>query len=145
MPRFVLFLRATELSESGAIPSREIIEAMTAYSSSLNSANILLGGEGLVATNQPNAGARIAFPDKTVTQGPFKPLSELISGWWIIKAKDLDEAVDWARKCPIEDEAGVIEVRRIGEMSDFGEEMTEDLKRREDAMRADIETRVGGN
>jgi hypothetical protein len=47
-------------------------------------------------------GARVAFSgkDRTVTKGPFPNIDELAAGYWIWRVKDLDEAIEWVKRCP---------------------------------------------
>jgi hypothetical protein len=52
-----------------------------------------------------------------VTDGPFAETKELIAGYWIIQAKSLDEAVEWARRVPFDH--GEVEVRQVFELEDF--------------------------
>src|SRR2546423_15302078 len=117
----------------------------------MNSAGVVLGAEGLHASS---AGARVTFhvPSSgakgvapTIVPGPFTPVEELVSGFWIIKVKDLEEALEWAKKCPLEEDGATIEVRRIAEMDDahFEGSVTEELKEQAERMRKETEERVG--
>jgi hypothetical protein len=87
-------------------------------------------------------GARVAYvggkPNET--DGPFTEAKEVIGGYWMIRAKSNEEAVDWARRCPASD-GDVIEVRAVFEMSD----VPPDVQKAADnpTMRAQIETRQG--
>jgi hypothetical protein len=54
---------------------------------------------------------------KVVTDGPFAEAKDLVGGYLLVSAKDLDEATDLARGCPIfESDAGTVEVRQVQEM-----------------------------
>lgn len=113
MPKFAVFIKATADSESGRVPSTEEFTEMIAYNQKLNDAGVLLGGEGLLASSR---GARVTFSSDpttkppTATNGPFPNINELVAGFWIFKAADLNEATDWVKKAPIKDEGVVIEV-----------------------------------
>lgn len=50
---------------------------------------------------------------KQVNDGPFAEGKEIIGGHCIIKARDLDEAVEIAKACPILDQDGSVEVREV--------------------------------
>ena len=56
--RVIVFVKATEDSEQGAMPSAELIEAMGKYNEELINAGIMVGGDGLKPSSQ---GKRIAF------------------------------------------------------------------------------------
>ncbi|HEY5551945.1 MAG TPA: YciI family protein [Opitutaceae bacterium] len=49
----------------------------------------------------------------TITDGPFVEAKELVAGYFIVTAPDLDAAVEMARGCPIFRRGGSVEVRRI--------------------------------
>lgn len=55
-----------------------------------------------------------------------------------MKVKDIDEAMSWALKAPFK-EGGVTEVRRIAEMKDFEDVMSEELREKEEEMRKQVE------
>jgi len=115
--RFMLQVRADQKSESGAMPSRELIAAMGEFNQAMIDAGIMLAGEGL----HPSAkGARIVFSDtgSQIVEPPFAGPSELIAGFWIIQVASRQEAIDWSRRVPF-GPGGVIEIRQIFEASDF--------------------------
>ncbi|MEV4922305.1 YciI family protein [Streptomyces roseoverticillatus] len=117
MPRFMMIVKASEDSEAGVLPTREALAEMGKYNDELAKAGAMLAGEGL---RDSSRGARVSFSGgrTVVTDGPFPgPPEQLVAGFWVIRAKDRDEAVEWARKVPFED--GEIEVRQIFEESDF--------------------------
>jgi hypothetical protein len=53
-----------------------------------------------------------------VTDGPFTEAKEVIAGFWIIQTGSKEEAIDWAKRCPMP-EQGLIEIRPIFENTDF--------------------------
>jgi hypothetical protein len=120
--RFMMLLKANDQSEAGVMPSPELLAAMGAYNDELLRAGVLLAGDGLRASSK---GARVRFSPggrTTIVDGPFTETKELIAGYWLIQAKSLDEAVEWARRCPSPMGDGVdavIEVRQVFEESDF--------------------------
>jgi hypothetical protein len=136
--RFMLLLKANAMTEAGVLPSTELLAAMSRYNQELASAGVLLAGEGL----QPSSkGKRVKFSgdQRTVIDGPFTETKELIAGFWLIQAKSLEEAVEWARRCPnpLEGEAE-IEVRQVFEAEDFGPAFTPELRAAEAELRAEV-------
>ena len=115
--RFMVLVKATDRSEAGEMPSPEMLAKMGAFNAELIKAGAMLAGEGLAPTSQ---GARIQFAGgkPTVTDGPFTETKELVAGFWILQMKSKDEAIEWLRRAPFDDER--IEIRRIFEAADFG-------------------------
>jgi hypothetical protein len=117
--RVMVIVKATADSEGGALPSAQRMAEMGAFNQKLIDAGIMLDGGGLKPTSK---GARVAFSgkDRSVTKGPFANVGELATGYWIWKVKDLDEAVDWVKRCPNPmPEPSTIEIREFYEMEDF--------------------------
>ena len=55
-----------------------------------------------------------------MTRGPFGAVGELVAGYWIWKVRDLDEAIDWVKRCPNPMPGpSTIEIRPLYEMEDF--------------------------
>lgn len=77
--------------------------------------------EGLHATSK---GSRIKVKDgkRIVTDGPFTETKEVIAGFWIIQVKSKEEALEWAKRCPLP-ENGLIEIRQVFENCDFPPEV----------------------
>lgn len=134
--RFMIIIKATADSESGNLPSIELMTAMGKFNEELVNAGVLLAGEGL----HPSAkGARIHFDGKsrTVTDGPFAETKELIAGFWLIQVKSKEEAIEWMKRCPNPFEVpSDIEIRQVYEMSDFGDAATPEVVAQEEALRA---------
>jgi hypothetical protein len=62
----------------------------------------------------PMDGAKIVGRDGVVTNGPFGDIKETIGGYIVVKAESVDEAVDFAKGCPIlQGDGNTVEVRRI--------------------------------
>jgi hypothetical protein len=119
--------------EAGAMPDEKLVGAMMKYNEDLAKAGVLLALDGL----HPSAkGARIKLSGgkRTVVDGPFTEARELIGGYWLWQVKSKEEAVEWAKRCPMED-GDTLEIRQVFEASDFGPEVaaTEvDFKQRMD-------------
>ncbi len=112
-----------EKAEAGALPTREMVAAMTKYNDALKQAGMLISLDGLHPSTD---GARVKFSGgkPRVTPGPFSEAKESLGGYWMIQAKSKEEAIEWASRCPAQD-GDVIEVRRVQELSDFPPEIQE--------------------
>ncbi len=115
--RFMMLVKANEESESGALPSREIVAKMHEYNEQLVQAGVLLAADGLHSSSK---GFRIKFDGgkTTVTDGPFAETKELLAGFWIIQVKTREEALAWASRVPF-DGGSELEVRQVFEPEDF--------------------------
>jgi hypothetical protein len=122
--RVMVFVKATEDSEKGLLPTTELFEAMGRFNEELVEAGIMLAGAGL----KPSAEARrIAFdgPGRTVIDGPFAEARELVAGFWLWEVKDMDEAVAWGKRCPNPIPGpSEIEIRPFYEAEDLAEFLT---------------------
>lgn len=141
--RVVVFVKATESSEAGEMPSEELLTAMMNYNEELVKAGIMVGGDGL----QPSSkGVRIHFDgaDRTVIDGPFAETKELVAGYWLWEVKSMDEAIEWAKRCPNPMPGpSDLEIRPMFEMEDFGEIVTPEVREQEARLREEIEGRNG--
>lgn|SRR5579872_2765492 len=54
---------------------------------------------------------------KTVIDGPFAETKDVIGGYTLIEARDLDHAVELSKGCPIFEVEGAVEVRPVMKMS----------------------------
>jgi hypothetical protein len=139
--RVMVFVKATEDSEAGRMPTTELFEAMGKFNEALVDAGIMLAGDGLKPSSQ---GKRVAFdgPSRTVIDGPFAETRELVAGYWLWEVKDMAEAVEWVKRCPNPMFGpSEIEIRPLYEMADFGEVVTPELAEAFDRTRDKIEGR----
>jgi hypothetical protein len=120
--------------EPGQLPSEELLAAMGKYNEDLTKAGVLLDLSGL----HPSAeGVRVRFSGgkTTVVDGPFTEAKELVAGYWILQVKSMDEAVEWAKRVPVEaaehehGQESEIEIRQIFELEEFGESQAIDRAR----------------
>src|SRR4030095_5388670 len=117
--RFMVLVKATKDSEAGVLPSEKLLSEMGKFNEELVKAGVMLAGEGL----QPSSkGARVKFSGgkPTVTDGPFAETKELIAGFWMWKVKSKQEAIEWLKRAPFDDEQ--VEIRQVFEAEDFGAE-----------------------
>ena len=133
--RVLVMVKATADSETGMLPSTEMLEAMGKYNEQLVDAGIMLAADGLHPSMK---GKRVAFdgPDRTVIDGPFAQTRELVAGFWLWQVKDMAEAVAWVKRCPNPMPGpSEIEIRPIFEAADFGDAMTPEITQQEDRIR----------
>ena len=119
--RVMVMVKATEDSEAGAMPTRELLDAMGKFNEELIKAGVMLGGDGLKPSSK---GKRVAFdgPSRTAIDGPFAETRELVAGFWLWEVKDMAEAVEWVKRCPNPMFGpSEIEIRPVVDASDFGE------------------------
>ena len=141
--RVMVLIKASQESEAGVLPSEQLLTEMGAFNEELVKAGVMLAGDGLKPSS---AGARVRFSGsrRTVTHGPFAETTELIAGYWIWQVESLDEAIEWAKRCPNpmggESE---IEIRPIFEAEDFGEALTPELREQEERLRAQVAAQQG--
>lgn len=112
-----------EKAQPGTTPDAERVAEMMKYNEALQKADVLLSLDGL---HPLSAGARVSFSNRkpTVTDGPFVEAKEVIGGYWMIRVKSKEEAIEWARRCPASDNE-VIELRQVFEMEDFPADVQE--------------------
>ena len=119
--RFIVMVRATKTSESGAMPDPKLIAEMGRFNDELIKASVMLAGEGLHPSSK---GARVRFSAsdrRTVVDGPFPETKELIAGFWMWKVGSKEEALKWLARCPhpFPGQDGEIEIRQVFEAEDF--------------------------
>jgi hypothetical protein len=132
----MVLVKANKNSEAGIMPSEQLLTEMGKFNEELIKAGVMLAGEGLHASSK---GARIKFSGKSrnVVNGPFPETNQLIAGFWIWQVASLQEAIDWAKRCPNPTgEEGELEIRQIMERDDFAPELTPELKEQESRQRA---------
>jgi len=135
----MVIVKANKDSEAGIMPSEQMFKEMGNYNEELVKAGIMLAGEGLQPTSK---GARIQFSGqkRTVIDGPFTETKELIAGYWLWRVKSLQEAIEWAKRCPNPTgEESMLEIRPLFEAEDFGEKLTPERREQEQRIRAEAE------
>jgi len=117
--RFMVIVKATKKSESGAMPDEKMLSAMGKYNEELAKAGVLLDLSGLKPSS---AGARVRFSgsNRSVIDGPFPETKELIAGYWILQTRSLEECIEWVKRAPNpHDELADVEIRPFFEPTDF--------------------------
>lgn len=109
--KFVLLFRGGDTHLQNANDSKEAkeyIQSWITWMQGLAQKGILVGGENLART-----GKQITGKSKVVRDGPFIVDKEMVNGHLIILAKDINEAVEIGKGCPIFQENGKVEVRQV--------------------------------
>jgi hypothetical protein len=135
--RFMFIIKTTpEAEKEGALPDPKLLVEMGKYNEELMKAGVVLAMDGLHPSSK---GKRVKFTggSHTVVDGPFTEAKELIAGFWIWKVNNIEEAVEWAKRCPCEPGAEV-EIRQIGEMEDFAPVLSEEQIQHKVARRAEL-------
>ena len=138
--RVMIIIQGNAQSEAGIMPSEQLLADMGKFNEELVNAGIMLEGEGLHPSSKAK---RVTFSEgkRLVTDGPFAEARELVAGYWIWKVKSMDEAVEWVKRIPFcaddtPDGEAVVDIRPIFEAEDFGPELTPELRKLEDRIRA---------
>jgi hypothetical protein len=131
--RVMVVVKASKESEAGVLPDTEVLTKMLKYNEELVKAGVILAGDGLQPTSK---GKRVKFSgsNRTVTDGPFTETKELIAGFWIWQVRSIDEAVEWLKRAPF-DGGTEVEIRPVYEANDFGENLTPQLRERDQRLR----------
>ena len=137
--KVMVIVKATKNSEAGVMPGEQLLSAMGKYNEQLVKAGVMLAGDGLKPSAQ---GKRIRFSGgkRIVVDGPFAETKELIAGYWIWQVRSMEEAVEWARRCPdpMPGEDAELEIRPVFEAEDFGAEFTPELRAQDEKLRAEL-------
>jgi len=128
--RVMVLVKANKDSEAGVAPSAALLAEMTSFNEELMKAGVLLSAEGLKASSQ---GVRVRFGTgkSTVIDGPFTETKELVAGFWLWQVKSLEEAVEWIRRSPFRNSSEEVEIRPVMRAEDFGDNLTPEVKARE--------------
>ena len=142
--RVMVIVKATEESEAGILPSQQLLSDMMKFNEELVKAGVMQAGEGL----QPSSKAkrvRFSGSQRTVTDGPFPETKELIAGFWLWKVKSMEEALEWVKRCPnpmnVDSD---VDIRPLFEIDDFGGDLTDELREKDQQLRSALEERPKG-
>ena len=119
--RYMIIVKASAESETGALPEDARVAEMADYHEQLARAGVLLDANGLKCSAQ---GWRIRYEgeNRRVMDGPFTEAKELIAGYTLIQVHSREEALEWARRFPNPMGPGKpaeVEVRELFELDDF--------------------------
>lgn len=131
--RVMVIVKATVDSENEGdqidmVKNAAMFEAMGKFNDELIKAGIMLAGDGL---RPSRFGKRVHFDGKkrSVTDGPFSETKELVAGYWVWQVRSIDEAVEWAKRCPNPMPGpSDLEIRPFWEAEDFGGDVAAAVK-----------------
>ncbi|MEJ1961636.1 MAG: YciI family protein [Gammaproteobacteria bacterium] len=121
--KVMVIVKATKNGEAGVMPSEKLLTEMGRYNEDLVKAGHHAGGRRTASEREGQAHQvrRDAAPgDRRALRGT----KELIAGYWIWQVSSMEEAVEWARRCPdpMPGEDAELELRPLFELEDFGKE-----------------------
>lgn len=110
MEKFILLFRGgnTHISTANTQAAMDIIQTWNDWMQGLAEKGILTGGDALQVS-----GMNVKSTKKVVSEGPYAVGNELVGGYLIVNAKDINDAVEISKGCPILNEDGSVEVRQI--------------------------------
>ena len=134
--RVMVIVKASKDSEAGKMPDRQLLTDMGKFNEELVKAGVMLAGEGLHPSSK---GKRVHFSGskRTVTDGPFTETKELIAGFWLWQVRSMEEALEWAKRCPSPHPGQEcdLEIRPVFEAEDFGPALTPEQREQEASWR----------
>ena len=136
----MVIIKATRASEAGELPSPELLSAMGQYNEELARAGVMVAGEGI----QPSSkGKRVKFSgDKRIVRdGPFTEAKELVAGFYILRVRSMDEAVEWVKRMPnpMPGEEPEVEIRPVFGADDFAaSDPTGEIREAESRLRQQV-------
>jgi hypothetical protein len=131
--RVMVIVKATTDSENEPAPidmekNAAMFEAMGKFNDELIKAGLMLAGDGLKPSR---FGKRVHFDGskRKVTDGPFAETKELVAGYWVWQVRSMEEAVEWAKRCPNPMPGpSDLEIRPFWEPEDFGPAVEAEVK-----------------
>lgn len=137
--RVMVMVKATKMSEAGVMPTEELLACMSKYNEELVRAGVMLAGDGLKPSSR---GKRIRFSGgkRSTVDGPFSETKELVAGYWIWQVRSMDEALEWARRCPdpMPGEDSELEIRPLYELDELGPAVTPELRELNERLRSEL-------
>lgn len=136
--KHMLIMRSTQAAVEAyqGLDFEEVINAMGAYNESMMKAGVMAGGEGLA----PEAGYVVEFTAQDgpiVSDGPYGEVHELFNGFWILETSTAEEAIEWAKRCPL-GPGNKLEVRRVTDESDFADYADNEFVQKEAGWREEL-------
>ena len=137
--KHMLIMRATAeaVEASKQIDFNEMLNTMGAYNESMIKAGVMVAGEGLA--DEPGFVVDFGSQPPVVSDGPYGEVHELFNGFWIIQTATAEEAIEWAKRCPLGPGAK-LEVRRVHEDADFDAFADNEYVQKEKEWRAQLGT-----
>ena len=120
--KYLLALVSEEGGMEDASPEemKAVMDRWDAYSRDSVEKGAFVAGEALQPSETASTVRIKEGEAPTVTDGPFAESKEQLGGFYLFECKDLDEALEWAKRIPYQD--GYVEVRPVMDYSEFGYE-----------------------
>src|SRR6267378_4684453 len=134
--RVLIMAKEGDQSEAATPPTPDAMAEYQKFNEELVKAGVVLEAGRLYPSSQSK---RVRFDGKkrTVIDGPFAETEELIAGFWLWQVRSMEEAIEWVKRCPSPHEGEAeIEIRQVFEAEDFGSELTPELRKQEEQLRA---------
>ena len=112
MSEFVYLYRGGEAGRSPERAQQMMQKWMAWFKDLAEKGHIKDRGQPLERT-----GKLVKGKQKAVTDGPFAEAKDLVGGFSLIEARDLDQAVELSKGCPIFEVEGAVEVRPVLKLS----------------------------
>ncbi|GAA1662201.1 YciI family protein [Microbacterium lacus] len=134
--KHMLIMRATQeaVDNYENMDFEAVINAMGAYNEALMKAGVMVGGDGLAP--EPGYVVEFTAEEPVVSDGPYGEVHELFNGFWILQTSTAEEALEWAKRCPL-GPGNKLEVRRVTDESDFADYADNEYIQKEKEWRAE--------
>ncbi len=104
----LIFIGGSDAMNYSPEQMQEHMQKWFVWIEQLQSKNLYVSGEALIP-----GGKTVKGPKAVVTDGPFAESKEIVGGYFIVKAKDIDDATEIAKQCPDLPLNGIVEVREV--------------------------------
>jgi hypothetical protein len=111
MSEFVYLFRGDGSAAGSAEQRQQHMQKWVAWIKELGDAGNFKAGQPLEQT-----GKLVSGKQKSVTDGPYAEAKDLVGGYLLVEAKDLAQATELAKGCPIFEHGGLVEVRPVAKM-----------------------------
>ena len=105
-----LFRGANDMSQDSPERAQQLMERWRAWMKDLTTKGFFKGGQPL------ERGGKVVDRNKSVTDGPYAEAKDLVGGFIVVECKDLLEAAELSKGCPIFTNNGFVEVRPVMKM-----------------------------
>ena len=121
--KYLLALIGDESRFADMTPEQQAegMKAWDAYTRDAIDAGVHLGGEGLQPSSTATTVQIRESGDHIVSDGPFAETKEQLGGYYLLDCKDLDDALQWARRIPMP--GGTVEVRPVMDYEAIGSQL----------------------
>ena len=118
--KYMLIMRADEkgMASMADVDFGQMLETVGRFNEELIRAGVLLAAEGLDDANEGVVVDYSAEPP-LVTDGPYGEAKELFGGFYLLNVASKEEAVEWAKRLPIQGPGFKCEIRRVPTIDEF--------------------------